>query len=186
MSVGPDIPEDFTQERILQVALLQAEKRLELLFAGLLKEQQKAYLALHNSHEHDGSGPLLGVLRTNSFGMILGGEIYSGVCKDASRLNHSCCPNTYRTFNPVTFAMEFRAMRNIDNGVELTTAYIDEAQSHQERQEQLDAYGFQCQCPSCKDPKASDARLAWYRERTPNHVDHMQQLLDWLMDPRCR
>lgn len=30
-------------------------------------EVKVAYLQLYNSHQHDGSGPLLGVQRTNSF-----------------------------------------------------------------------------------------------------------------------
>ncbi|KAK1216255.1 hypothetical protein PQX77_021129 [Marasmius sp. AFHP31] len=198
------VPSYFTQQQVMQVGLQQAEKQLEMVFSRFLKEQQEAYMALYNSHKHDGSGPILGVMRTNSFGVLVGGEIYGSVCKDASRFNHryplirppdsmhcashspppsSCCPNTGRTFNQLTFAMEIRAVRDINKGEELTNAYVDIELPHRARQQDLNPYGFQCHCSSCKNPTESDARRALYREHTPRFAGSETRMVVWLMSP---
>ncbi|KAJ8080141.1 hypothetical protein PM082_016969 [Marasmius tenuissimus] len=179
------VPSYFTQQQVMQVGLQQAEKQLEMVFSRFLEEQKEAYMALYNSHKHDGSGPILGVMRTNSFGVLVGGEIYGSVCKDASRFNHSCCPNTGRTFNQLTFAMEIRAVRNIPKGNELTNAYVDIELPHRARQQDLNPYGFQCRCASCKNPAESDARRVFYRTQIPISESSglTLRMVVWLMAP---
>ena len=47
------------------------EQHLELVFNRMDEDRKEAYMALANSHKEDGSGPLLGVQRTNGFGVDL-------------------------------------------------------------------------------------------------------------------
>ncbi|KAG7094820.1 hypothetical protein E1B28_005633 [Marasmius oreades] len=63
----PNLPAHFTTFQIHQAALCQKEKEIEIVFGRLHPEQREAYMALWNSHKEDGSGPLLGIFRTNAF-----------------------------------------------------------------------------------------------------------------------
>ncbi|KAL0062972.1 hypothetical protein AAF712_010103 [Marasmius tenuissimus] len=61
-----NLPAHYTKAQIIQAALYEQEKTIEFGIGKLPKDMQEEYRALHNCHLHDGSGPLLGVLRTNS------------------------------------------------------------------------------------------------------------------------
>lgn len=61
----------FSAEQHAQAVLDVWEKILESCFGRVPPANKAAFSALHNSHKHDGSGPLLGVIRTNSFGIDL-------------------------------------------------------------------------------------------------------------------
>lgn len=90
-SIG--FPADFTAEQRRQAAIFEWEKLLQASFDRMEPENQAAFMALANSHLEDGSGPVLGVIRTNGFEVaglddpIPEGE-YTGVCKIISRVNH--------------------------------------------------------------------------------------------------
>ena len=75
------------------------ERCMEEMCKRMDSKTLKAYKSLHNSHTTDGSGPLLGIRRTNGFdvevidphGLDFGGPDaahYSCVGKIGSRLNH--------------------------------------------------------------------------------------------------
>ncbi|KAK0433555.1 hypothetical protein EV421DRAFT_2063169 [Armillaria borealis] len=164
--VTPDLLREYPGEQAKQVLLFEWERQLDLAFKRMPKEHQTAFMALHNSHTQDGSGPLMGVIRTNGYGLAGlhdearpgPGGAYSGVFNELSRLNHSCRPNTYRTFDMASFAMEIRAARDIEEGEELTTYYSDLLVPTATRQQQLEPYGVRCDCISCSNPGVSDAR----------------------------
>ena len=117
----------FLQGRVIepamlhQVILAEAEKVLRACIEDrgrMTKKNMEALLALHNSHLHDGSGPIVGVIRTNAFvlsetlrdkgssilldnpasaltfiagaSLIQAGDtgVYAGVWKTLSRINH--------------------------------------------------------------------------------------------------
>lgn len=86
------------------VGLTDAERRQAILnewentylqpcFNRLDPKTQEAFLDLANSHTEDGSGPILGVIRTNGFEVAgvmdpdPNGE-YAAVCKTMCRINH--------------------------------------------------------------------------------------------------
>ena len=72
MSLPLDLPDHLSAEQQRQALMYEYEKQiLEPLFARVHPELQKAYLELHNAHKYDGSGPLLGVHRTNGFAVGL-------------------------------------------------------------------------------------------------------------------
>jgi hypothetical protein len=67
------------------------EKFIQPCFERLTPERQAAYRALANSHTRDGSEPLLGIVRTNGFGIPLQegfSNTYTGVYNELSRINH--------------------------------------------------------------------------------------------------
>jgi hypothetical protein len=90
-SIG--FPPTFTAEQRRQAAMFEWEKLLQSSFDRMEPENQVAFMALANSHLEDGSGPILGVIRTNGFEVaglddpIPEGE-YTGVGKIISRVNH--------------------------------------------------------------------------------------------------
>lgn len=94
--VSAELPPNTTREQMIQVAIQEWEELLKISFDRMLPERQAAYLALANSHTEDGSGPILGVIRTNGFGVTLKKEgglkelQVSAICDMLSRINHRC------------------------------------------------------------------------------------------------
>jgi hypothetical protein len=76
MYIGPaahmpsgNMPSHFSMEQIRQATLFEQERLLQVCFGRMPVEMQNAFMALSNSHKHDGSGPLMGIIRTNAFGI---------------------------------------------------------------------------------------------------------------------
>ncbi|KAJ7030055.1 hypothetical protein C8F04DRAFT_741538 [Mycena alexandri] len=160
-------PLNFSDEQYFQYALDHLERNYEIAVNRMRPEAKEAFMALANCHTEDGSGPLVGIVRTN--GLSLGGlrpgvegdvGTYNAVCKDISRLNHSCSPNTVSQFGMASFSYSLYAVRDIADGEELTYPYMDVGVSAAKRQEDLAPYGFVCTCTACTDAAASDARRA--------------------------
>ncbi|KAJ7782629.1 hypothetical protein B0H16DRAFT_1446935 [Mycena metata] len=168
-----NFPEDFTDAQLHQAVFAQAEARLQVAYDRMLPENQKAYMALANSHLQDGSGPILGVMRTNGVNaapLTRPGDPpmpYSATCKEISRLNHSCSPNTAAEFDMPSFSFRLFAIRDIAAGEELTYTYTDTSASAAVRQKILEPYGFRCTCRACLDPRLSDARRASIHRASP-------------------
>lgn len=57
------IPATASLEEYKQVLLAEKEQVLRFLFDRMLPEDQTAFMALANDHLHDGSGPIMGVIR---------------------------------------------------------------------------------------------------------------------------
>ncbi|KAF2280773.1 SET domain-containing protein [Westerdykella ornata] len=76
-------------------------------------------------------------------------ELRAGFWLHASYLNHSCLPNTVRTFiGDVHF---LRATRDIDAGEELTQQYISPEIDIEDRQRAFEGtWGFRCDCKLCE------------------------------------
>ncbi|KZV71485.1 SET domain-containing protein [Peniophora sp. CONT] len=146
-----------------------SEEQMESVYSRMSPENQKKYMSLSNSHQHDGSGPLTGISRTNGWGVDVGaqdpevaqlgvssGTGYSAVGEISSRFNHSCLPNVKYTFNLQTFSMEFHAVRPIAKGEEMTVAYTSLEDRVELRQNKLKPYGFICTCSACKGGPLTD------------------------------
>ena len=83
----------------MAILMMEWEKTLEVAVGRMEPEDRNAFMELANSHKDDGSGPILGIIRTNGFrvgsNIFDGPEIradgnnaYSGVIKIGSRINH--------------------------------------------------------------------------------------------------
>lgn len=94
------IPARYTSGQLLSIAMYEWEKNfLETAFSKMTAGNQKAYKNLMNKHTQDGSGPLLGIARTNGYGIGLRDGVdevryednrnaYSAIGKLGSRINH--------------------------------------------------------------------------------------------------
>ncbi|KAJ7608660.1 hypothetical protein FB45DRAFT_845823 [Roridomyces roridus] len=181
--IPTDVPEFFTQEQVAQQSLRDLEKMVGYCVQRMDAETKEAYMALKNSHLEDGSGPLVGILRTNGIGLegLRPGvtdptQFYSAVCKNLSRFNHSCSPNMARRWDMLSFSYQVFAVRDIAPGEELTYQYIPLEIPTAYRQELLKPYDFTCACLSCTDPE-SDARRANLNKSGGPSVFH------WLFNP---
>ena len=85
-----------------------------------------------------------------------GTAMYSIACK----MNHSCHPNVILLYRrrsnigpayPLTASVV--ALRNIEPHEELTISYINANASYQQRQKDLQNYGFICHCDKCEQEK---------------------------------
>ncbi|KAK0236700.1 hypothetical protein EDD85DRAFT_582918 [Armillaria nabsnona] len=176
----PGVPnkEGLTPEEKYQYLLNHSENVMRSVFGRMSEESKNVFMDLRNSYLHDGSGPILGVVRTNGYG--LGDDLkdktkettkllestpddfkdkvgrYTSVYKDLSRVNHSCSPNTHRKFYISSFSMQLRAARDIEEGEEIFTTYTGILRPAAERAEALLPYGIKCTCRACLDPTKSD------------------------------
>ena len=66
MTVGSGL-KDLTEAEMIQVRLQEWEERLDIASKRMTDENRKAFMALANSHTEDGSGPILGIIRTNGY-----------------------------------------------------------------------------------------------------------------------
>ncbi|EDQ99660.1 uncharacterized protein LACBIDRAFT_316178 [Laccaria bicolor S238N-H82] len=156
MAVGSGM-EGLTQAEIIQVNVKEWEERLGVAVKRMTDENRKAFMALANSHTQDGSGRILGIIRTNGYkvpGLYDGDEddnagAYTAVLNVMSRINHSCSPNTAYNFHMASLSFELRAVRDIKQGEELFTSYCDIFRTKSERAEDLATYSIICACPGC-------------------------------------
>ncbi|KAF8067863.1 hypothetical protein FPV67DRAFT_1162291 [Lyophyllum atratum] len=177
----------LTDEQRSQAILDEWEKSFLLpCFSRLDSTTQADFLDLANSHTADGSGPVLGVIRTNGFevaGVVdpeANGE-YAAVCKVMCRINHSCSPSADRLFDIPSFSFQLRATRDIKNGDEIFVSYCNVLEKAADRQEYLASYGITCICTSClPDTAASDQRRLDLRDS----IDQIDVDFEtWLADP---
>ncbi|KAF8146868.1 hypothetical protein K438DRAFT_2027982 [Mycena galopus ATCC 62051] len=175
---------EFTAQEKYLAATYEWEQTLKILFDRLHPDYQSDFVALANSHQHDGSGPINGVIRTNGLGLTLPlGKysveeqktlrkgMYSAVCKEISRLNHSCFPNTTAHFDVVTFSFQLYTTRDIAEGEELTLAYTGLNLPAETRQSNLEPYGFQCTCSACCTPSKSNVDRATALKMQITNID---------------
>ncbi|RXW13223.1 hypothetical protein EST38_g12634 [Candolleomyces aberdarensis] len=138
----------------------------------MTSEERREFMSLANSHTHDGSGPVFGIVRTNGFGiefrerlpgadrdfgMKMGG--YGAVTKIGSRFNHSCIPDVGHGFDASTFTMRFIALRDIKKGSQIFTSYASFNATKAERQKALAPYGFECTCRACVNATPQSDKL---------------------------
>ncbi|KAJ7198600.1 hypothetical protein GGX14DRAFT_525763 [Mycena pura] len=189
-------PPTFTREQFFQHQLNGTELYLEHSVNRMSPERKAAFMALANSHKEDGSGPLMGITRTNSIGLpgLRPGvkepeEQHSAVCNEISRLNHSCSANTNPIFDKYSLSYRLYAVRDIAAGEELTFQYINTLSDAAKRQESLKPYDFVCTCTACTEPTAeSDARRAAICGFTPTVMMwaiKRELSDDWLIE-KCR
>ncbi|KAG6915540.1 hypothetical protein DXG01_011005 [Tephrocybe rancida] len=141
-------------------------------FERLNSEQQADFLDLANAHTEDGSGPILGVIRTNGF------EVAGVVDPEP---NTGGDPSADRLFDIPSFSFQLRATRSIKSGDEIFVSYCNVLEPASSRQAYLASYGIRCACTSCLPPTTlSDARRLALRAS----IDAIDDNFDiWLADP---
>ncbi|KAF7351086.1 ER lumen protein-retaining receptor [Mycena sanguinolenta] len=90
----PEPPSTFTHEKFMEYHLQKLEEYYQHSLGRMRPKARNAYLALHNCHKEDGSGPAVGIARTN--GMALPGGLswqqtttcFGSASRNFSRLGH--------------------------------------------------------------------------------------------------
>ncbi|TFK31355.1 hypothetical protein BDQ12DRAFT_694272 [Crucibulum laeve] len=188
MSIGA--PVGFTPEQYRQALMFEWEKYLEMAVNRMFPENRKAYYALANNHSEDGSGRILGILRTN--GYDVGGDFYdkklgkhdgaySATCDKMSRLNHSCRPNVSHSFDIASFSFQLRPVRDIQAGEQLFYSYCKCDQPAAARQKALEPYGVRCTCESCLGDATESDELRTHI--TPRFMAIQTAYVHWLQRP---
>lgn len=132
------------------------EADLNRLLKGCREEDQRRFWALHDCHAPDGADKLaLGIALT-----VANTEAASargGVFPLHARLNHSCTPNAYFSFEEEEDEEEedglvqvVHAIRDIEAGEEVCTCYVDVLATREQRQAILSGqFNFSCSCAAC-------------------------------------
>lgn len=91
-----------------------------------------------------------------------------GLWIKASYMNHTCVPNTQRSF--IGDIMVIRAGSDLKAGTELKHSYVDISKKYAERQIELQGYGFQCDCSLCSAWMSTSPKKRKKRENTRNFI----------------
>ncbi|KAF9546661.1 SET domain-containing protein [Agrocybe pediades] len=156
---GPQLLAQYGIHQGNLVVLAEWEKMLEVAVARMTEENRKALMSLANNHTEDGSGPILGIVRTNAYTSVdifdgpvklaNNANLYSAILKIGSRLNHSCRGNVTYDFDLASFSYIFKAEKDIAAGEQLFYSYCDLNVPASVRKSQLAPYGVVCKCLSC-------------------------------------
>ena len=114
-------------------------------FDRLPSGKKRKYTSLHCPERYDCS-VIVSIYEANSFEMGAG----TGICLDASRINHSCIPNAHFSWNNNIERETVHAVRDISKGEEITISYVPAICTLKKRRRQLRPYVFTCDCPACR------------------------------------
>ncbi|KAI9692350.1 MAG: hypothetical protein M1822_006581 [Bathelium mastoideum] len=119
-----------------------------------------------------------GTFQTNSFGLC--GEndhsAHVALFEYASRINHSCMPNAWHSWNHETGKHNIQTIRDVAAGEEITTEYTDSLDIRANRQKILKLYGFECRCEACSNSEAELRRVKIQRLKNEEFGQFKQQL----------
>lgn len=120
-------------------------------FAKLPSPETEAYLDLHAYLPPDYPVENISKECQKVLGIYSANAWAGGVVDLGSRFNHSCVPNVHLSHDPQTRIYDFRLVRDVKAGEELTASYISLFLTRKERQDNLVRWGFECSCPGCEN-----------------------------------
>ena len=127
-----------------------AEKLIASKLKQLSRDQQRAFLSLHNNYPGI-TTPFAGIVRTNA--LPLGpGASDGGLFLDCSRINHACRPNCQNTWNSNRKEETMHAIRDIAKGEEVTISYTTSGPSKARQSDLKEGFGIDCTCDLCGLP----------------------------------
>ncbi|KAF4626593.1 hypothetical protein G7Y89_g11560 [Cudoniella acicularis] len=105
---------------LLNSPALLAEKLIAMHIStlSLSLNQQRSLLSLHNNFP---STPFSGILKTNGLPTKEG---EGGIFITANRINHACIPDIHHCWNSLTEKLTVHAIRDIEEGEEITISYF--------------------------------------------------------------
>jgi hypothetical protein len=113
------------------------------------------------------------IFRTNAYNT--GDRI--GLFPKIARINHGCRPNTSYYWNEKLNKRIVYVTRKIKAGEEFFVSYISLLLTQEERQKQLDRYGFKCHCEACAQGQAAQEASDYRRTTMRNAFAHFEPQL---------
>ncbi|KAJ4269774.1 hypothetical protein NW762_001442 [Fusarium torreyae] len=128
---------------------------------ALPEPARQTFFSLHNAHPE--AGQVLGTIKTNAFPLGLRTP-EGGLFLKASRINHAYKQNAQHNWNENIQKLTIHAIRDIEEGSEITIMYLGERLDYAARQLKLKTdFGFDCTCDLCSLPLTermiSDSRI---------------------------
>lgn len=141
---------------------------------ALTEQQRLAFLSLHNIYPYKNHAEqYIGIIRTNAFSIEDDGS-GGGVFLEASRINHACDNNSQKGWNENIKRHTVHALREINEGEEITIYYLAVHNSRQARQEALRAkFKFSCSCRICSLPRKQIKE----NDEILKEIDHLDYLV---------
>lgn len=141
---------------------------------ALTEQQRLEFLSLHNIYPYKNpTEQYIGIIRTNAL-PIEDGETGGGIFLEASRINHACDNNAQQSWNDNIKRHTVHALRDINEGEEITVYYLAVHNSRQARQEALRAkFKFSCSCRICSFPPNQIQR----NDEILEEIDHLDRLV---------
>lgn len=144
-------------------------------FDRLAANEKSKYTSLHCPERSDCT-VVVSIYEANCFEMGAG----TCICLDASRINHSCVPNSHFSWNTNIERVTLHAVKDIPKGEEITISYCSAIQTLEERKRELKPYVFTCDCPACQ-PDTNFGLKSQIRRRQMRDLDH--EIADYQNDP---
>lgn len=115
---------------------------------GLSPERRKSFFSLHSYSRNKNDSRSRSIVYSN--GYSIDNDLATGVFETASRINHSCVPNSHYLWEKGIGRMVFWNRFKLLEGEEITVNY-----GHKKAYLKK-IYGFDCTCGGCTEPE-SDA-----------------------------
>jgi len=168
---------------LLVKSLRKGEGRgLDEQFKDLPKEWQMKVLKLHDENPKDGEEEKVKrIFLANA--IEVAGAGCTALYPNIPRINHSCAPTAvWSNVEGQPLAKEVRAVRDMEEGEEITANYVDSFEatfsSAEERKEKLRQWNFDCSCEVCNLPPAELAEndksrraIALHHQLIPRYME---------------
>lgn len=122
---------------------------LDVAVNALSPHEKASFFSLHHFSRNKNESMSRSIVYSN--GYSIQNDLATGVFETASRINHSCVPNSFYLWKESTGKMVFLNRFNLIEGEEVTVDY-----GHKKKYLEK-IYGFECQCGGCTE-SGSDAR----------------------------
>lgn len=122
---------------------------LDLAVKALSREKQDSFHSLHAFSRNKNESLNRSIVYSNGYSIM--NDLGTGVFETASRINHSCVPNSHYVWKDALGRMVFYNRFKLLSGEEVTVDY-----GHKRAYLQR-IYGFECMCGGCTDGSASEA-----------------------------
>ncbi|RXW22477.1 hypothetical protein EST38_g3377 [Candolleomyces aberdarensis] len=163
--------------------------------SGIPEDQYQEMTTMANCRDFEECPSIVeGVARTNALNLEFrfpsifdgsGGRHYGGAFLKINRCNHSCGPNAAYKWNLSLLSATLYALRDIQEGEEITITYADPLQPRSDRWKKLQPdYRFTCDCPWCThSDSAAQEESDNSREYLQTYVATHPSYRKWSADP---